>query len=400
MNVGYYFHPRAVFSDDGTTAKTEAHWAMFIRGLAADLGQVTFYAHPGQPTADGIETTELGPEWNIQVVNIGPRRRRPLMYLFPGPNLRHFKPKEQRLDAMIVRGPTSLLPAFARRSRRNGIPALGLLVDDTSNWQGRTGEPRWRVTLVKMWLFWQRKAIARVGRKSLMMSISKSIVRDRWFKRTVPMRTSSFSKADLTGPAGRTRPFPIPPDRVRLLFAGRIALEKGVFELCDAMELLVNEGYDVECEFVGALYPNDRTVARLKEQIARTLDGRVTFRGFLEAGPELLGAYHEADVYVLPTWGEGAVTRTIREAFATGLPVVTTTIREITEFLTDGVEAVLVPKQDPRALADGIKRVIDDPALRDSMTKAGFEWVQDYTNEASVALVAGYVRDEVARGVR
>ena len=400
MNVGYYFHPQAVFSADGTTAKTEAHWGLFIGALAAEVGQVTYFAHSSEGTGNGLETFELGPARNVNVVNLGPRRRRPLMYLFPWPNLRHFKPKQNGLDAMIVRGPTSLLPAFARRARRAGIPVLGLLVDDTSNWQGRTGQPGWRVALIKMWLWWQAKAIANVGRKSLMMAISQSIVRDPWFKRTVPMRTSSFSRADLTGPDARTRPFPSPGERIRLLYTGRIASEKGLFELCDAIEMLVADGYDVECDLAGAVYVDDPTIHALEARIARGLTDRVTFLGFLEAGPELLGAYERADVFVLPTYGEGAVTRTIKEAFAKGVPVVTTTIREITEFLTDGTEAVLVPRQDARALADGIKRVIDDPALRDRMTKAGFDWVQDYTNEASAALVAGYVRDEVARGVR
>ena len=81
MNVGYYFHPPVVFGADGSTCRTEAHWALFVRALAAEVGEVTFYAHPS--TDSGVETMELGPDWNVRCVDIGPRRRRPLMFLFP-----------------------------------------------------------------------------------------------------------------------------------------------------------------------------------------------------------------------------------------------------------------------------------------------------------------------------
>jgi glycosyltransferase involved in cell wall biosynthesis len=161
--------------------------------------------------------------------------------------------------------------------------------------------------------------------------------------------------------------------------------------------MLVRDNVNVELEMFGPLY-DDPTVDHVLEYAKKLgLGERVTYGGFLEAGPELLAAYNNHDIYVLPTHGEGSVTRTIKEAFATGLPVVATTIREITEFLEDGKHAVLVPMKDPAALAAGLRRVIDDPALRAQIADAGFEWVQDYTNEASAAIIAGHVRDEIAR---
>ena len=396
LNVGYYFHPQAVFGPNGT-AKTEAHWGLFIRALAAELGQVTYYAHCGE--GNGIENFELGPADHIRCVNLGPRHRRPLMFLFPWLCLRNFKPKADGLDAMIVRGPTALLPAISRKARRQGVVFLALLVDDTSNWKGKTGYPKWREKAIRLWLKIQAGAIARVGRKSLTMAISQSIVRDPRFRRTALVKTTSLSRADLTGPEGRTRAWPKQGAPIRLLYTGRIALEKGLLELCDAMETLVADGYNVVLELVGPLY-DDPTLHLLQDRAAKAgLTDRMTFSGFLEAGPELLAAYQRSDVFVLATWGEGSVTRTIKEAFATGLPVVTTTVREIAEFLTDGEHAVLVPDHDAPALAKGIARMIDDPELRATVVKNGFEFVQEFTNERSAEIVAGHVRDEIRRGV-
>lgn len=395
MNVGYYFHPEAVFDDDGI-AKTEAHWGYFVRALAGEVGQVTFYAHPGASGA--TETLPLRPEDNIRCVDIGPRRQRPVMYLWPRPNMRAFRPKADGLDAMVVRAPTSLLPAFARRCRRAGIPVIPLLVDDTSNWRDTAIFPGWRNRLIRLWLWWQQRAQDRVARKTLTLAISKSIVRGSSYKRTAIVPTTSLSRADLTGPEGRTRGWPAAGQRIRLLYTGRLAEEKGLLELGDALAQLVADGHNVEVELVGGVYGGDTTVDKMLERAeAAGLRDRIIVSGFLEAGPALLAAYARADIYVLPTYGEGSVTRTIKEAFATGVPVVSTTIRENTEFLTDGKQAVLVAMRSPDELAKGIARVIGDSTLRARMTAAGFEWVQGYTNERSGELVAGHVRDEIAR---
>ena len=113
LNVGYYFHPQAVFGPNGT-AKTEAHWGLFIRALAAELGQVTYYAHSGE--GNGIENFELGPADHIRCVNLGPRHRRPLMFLFPWLCLRNFKPKADGLYAAR----SSLLAIMGRMAAYTG----------------------------------------------------------------------------------------------------------------------------------------------------------------------------------------------------------------------------------------------------------------------------------------
>jgi glycosyltransferase involved in cell wall biosynthesis len=394
MNLGYYFHPRAVFDAAGG-AKTEAHWGYFVRALAQEVGHVTFYAHAGPDS--GTETLPLRPEDNVTCIDVGPRRQYPKMHYLPGPSLANFHPKADGLDAMLVRAPTPLLPGLARRCKRDGVPMVVLLVDDTTNWRSTEAFPWWRNLAIITWLWTARRSQDRVARTHLMLAIAPSILRRRSYKRTAIVPTTSLRRADLTGPAGRTRPFPAAGERIRLLYTGRFFEEKGLLEFERAVKLLVDRGWDVELELVGASY-GDTTIETVREQAREDgISERIVESGFLEAGPELLAAYDRADVFVSPTWGEGSVTRTIKEAFARGVPVVTTTIRENTQFLTDGQHAVLVPVRDADALADGIERVAKDPELRARITAAGFEWVQDYTNERSAEIVAGHVRDEIAR---
>jgi sugar transferase (PEP-CTERM/EpsH1 system associated) len=75
--------------------------------------------------------------------------------------------------------------------------------------------------------------------------------------------------------------------------------------------------------------------------------------------PELLRAM---DVFVLPSRNEG-ISNTILEAMASGLPVIATAVGGNVELVAEGETGALVPPGDPHALADTLKRYIDDPDL-------------------------------------
>lgn len=394
MNLGYYFHANAAFSEDGDTARVEAFFAAFVRMLAANAGEGTFYAHAGAP--DETHTGALRPSDRVTCINLGHRPPRPLMYLWPRRPLRAFDPKAQRVDAVLVRGPTALLPAIDRRCRRAGIPMVGLLVADNRNWRPTVAMPAWRNRLIQIWHWVLACSQARVARHALMLAVSKSIVRDRAYRRTAIVQTTSLTDADLTGPDNRERSFPV-SGPVRLFYAGRVVEEKGLFDLIEALALLVSQGRGIELELVGGQF-GDATLTHLlaRAEELRVKD-RITVTGYIEAGPQLLDAYRRSDIFVLPTHGEGGVNHALKEAFATGTPVVTTSIREITEFLQNREHAVLVPRRDPQALAAGIAEVIDDAKLRAHIAQRGFAWVQEFTMEACAQTIVDHIRMEIAR---
>ena len=76
--------------------------------------------------------------------------------------------------------------------------------------------------------------------------------------------------------------------------------------------------------------------------------------------PELLRAM---DIFVLPSLAEG-ISNTILEAMASGLPVVATDVGGNSELVAAGKTGILVPRADPDAMAEAIRRYVDDPSLR------------------------------------
>jgi glycosyltransferase involved in cell wall biosynthesis len=74
------------------------------------------------------------------------------------------------------------------------------------------------------------------------------------------------------------------------------------------------------------------------------------------------------------------------EAMASGVPVVASGISGIPELVDDCVSGLLVPPGDPRALARALRRLHDDPGLRDRLAMAGRQKVEaEFDVRASAA---------------
>jgi glycosyltransferase involved in cell wall biosynthesis len=77
-----------------------------------------------------------------------------------------------------------------------------------------------------------------------------------------------------------------------------------------------------------------------------------------------------ADIFVLPSRSEG-FSNAIVEAMGASLPVVATDVGGNTEAVTDGVSGLIVPSEDPAALAEAITRLLADPSKAQEMGAAG-----------------------------
>src|SRR5262249_6258343 len=104
------------------------------------------------------------------------------------------------------------------------------------------------------------------------------------------------------------------------------------------------------------------------------------FTGQVDNVPELLRAM---DVFALPSYREG-FPRSVLEAMASGLPVVTTRIRGCREAVVDGVTGLLAPAQTVEPLAAAIELLVKDEGARGRMGAAGRRRVLDNYTQARV----------------
>lgn len=152
--------------------------------------------------------------------------------------------------------------------------------------------------------------------------------------------------------------------RPRIFFLGRHRYYKGVEILLQAMKQID------ACLWIGGDGEMRRKWTRQAEGLG--LDGRVNFSGDIPKD-DLPGLYASMDIFVLPSTlraeGFGIV---LLEAMAAGLPCITTELGTGTSFIVQNeLTGLVVPPQEPDALADALQRLIKDPELRIRMGANG-----------------------------
>ena len=137
----------------------------------------------------------------------------------------------------------------------------------------------------------------------------------------------------------------------------RLHDSKGNGFLVDAARLLLDVRPQAKFFVVG-----EGPLRPMLEQQAQALGlgDRFTFAGFARDIPRVVSAF---DLSVFPSLWEGTPL-TVFEALAMGKTILATDADGLIDVLRDGHDAVIVPKRDARALADGMIRLIDDPAER------------------------------------
>jgi glycosyltransferase involved in cell wall biosynthesis len=120
------------------------------------------------------------------------------------------------------------------------------------------------------------------------------------------------------------------------------------------------------------------------ERLAADLGVAVTFLGFRPDGPALVGGL---DLLVIPSLTEGTPL-VLLEGAAAGVPLVATAVGGIPEQVRDGIEGVLVPPGDDRALADACRRILTDRAFGARLAAAAAERLGQADPEAAVNALA------------
>jgi glycosyltransferase involved in cell wall biosynthesis len=388
VNVGFYYHVEAVMDSPGI-ARVPALFGMFVEHLARQAGEVTLYAHSGSRA--GIEDYTLG-EPLVHVVDLGPRRRFPERMLAPSRSLRAFRPREQGVDVVLVRGPTPLLPHVAAAA--GDLPVALHIVGEyavTHRDPKARSMPWWRDAAIKALFRLYTKRERRAARNALLLVNAPQLLElfpghpntDIVFESTLTEDSIAAEPARPEAGVGRSRP-------ARLLFAGRLIPEKGLWEAVEAVRILDDRGIDTTLEIAGWEAPGDPVVDALRRHIrGLEVDSRVRFVGYVPAGERLAAVYRSSDVCVLPGHGDGeGFPRTVFEAMGAGVPVVTTPVGGIPHWVSNGNEAVLVEPRSSTALADGVESLLNDDELRARIARTGWEFSRQWTVEKGCELLA------------
>ena len=229
----------------------------------------------------------------------------------------------------------------------NAITGLGYIFT-SANW--RTRLLRQGMVWVLPWLLNRRNSTVLVQNPD-----------DRSTLRSLGIKPSRMTLIPGSGVDTDTlRPLPEPDGPITLGFAGRLLVDKGIRALVAAHSIVRTRGHDLNLLIAGSPDPANPTSVSLAEVEQWANRPGIKWLGHIDNIVSLWRACHLA---VLPSHREGLPV-SLMEAAACGRPLIATDAPGCREVVIDDQTGILVPIENPTALASAIMRLAESPQLR------------------------------------
>jgi glycosyltransferase involved in cell wall biosynthesis len=363
-------------------------WPPDVGGPASHAPDVADFLHERGHSVEVVTTADAPPAPRAYPVRAVPRHHRPGVRHYRGAALVHHRARENdvvyttgmfgrsALGATVARTPYVVKltadPAFERARRR------GLVVGDVDEFQ------RLRAGAVVTTLRLARDLELRGAAHVFTPSVYLRALAISW---GVPAERVTV----LPNPAPRVPDLPPRSDLQRsfglngatLVFAGRLTAQKSLGRALEA----VAEADGVRLVIAGDGPDRETLEARAREL---GLGERVLFLG-PQPRERVVELFRAADATILSSSWEN-FPHTVVEALAVGTPVLAMDAGGVAEVVRDGVNGLLVPAGDTRALGDAVRRYFADATLRERLRAAASESVREYAPEVVFGELEGTLK--------
>jgi len=198
------------------------------------------------------------------------------------------------------------------------------------------------------------------------------------------------------GPTDVRERFLIPPDAPIVGFVGRFTRDKGLPELIQAFNSILQKMPETHLLLVGWFDASEDALGKdLRARIER--HPQIRLAGFVECAAPF---YRAMDMLVLPTWREG-FPNVVLEAAATGIPVITTEATGSRDSVLPEVTGLLIQPGYPDGISEAVLGLLRDPERRLRMGLAARAWVfEHFIDERVLGLIAAYYKRQLKPDVQ
>lgn len=376
MKLGFYYHV-PIHEKNRRDLCIPAYLGVFIDEIAKNVDELRLFAHEDTYSTN-INNYYILKSKNIVWINLGKKKSFIHRFIMGKSLLKKYKIEASLCDIILVRAPSPLAPYFY--SSFKSITKISFLVVGDYV----IGQNFLKINFFKKMLSWifikvnekqQNDAIKRcltfVNSKLLFQKYKDKSLELVEVKTTTIMEKDFFYRKDTCD-----------KPTIQLLYTGRLDMSKGFYELLSACKLLSDDNLDFKLNIVGweenILSPVEHYINSKSEELG--IKGNIVLHGKKEAGLELNKMYRMADIYILPSYHEG-FPRTIWEAMANSIPVISTNVGSIPFFLNNNEHAILIESKQTIELYEAINRMLNNPKLRRLVIKNAFNYVQNITLE-------------------
>ncbi len=231
-----------------------------------------------------------------------------------------------------------------------------------------------------------------------------SIARSKFRRVPLGIDVAGYVMRYHAGPAKTLSPGKSRVDQLQIGYLARLAPEKGLHVLVDAFLLLhemIGQQYSLRLKIAGWLGKQhaDYAATQFAKLDAAGLRNCYEFLGTIDR-PEKLRLLSQLDLFSVPAVYQDPKGLYVLEAMAAGVPVVLPRHGAFPELVQATGGGQLVTPGDPAALAEGLRQLIDDDALRKHLAQAGQKAVHERFNASTMARETLAVFQEIVRNAR
>jgi glycosyltransferase involved in cell wall biosynthesis len=215
----------------------------------------------------------------------------------------------------------------------------------------------WRTRLLRQGMVWLLPWL--LNRKSSTILVQNPDDRSTLLKLGIkPSRTVLIPGSGVD--TDTLQPLPEPAGPITVGFAGRLLVDKGIRALVAAHSILRSQGHEFNLVIAGNTDPANPTSIALSEVEQWNRRPGVSWLGHID---DIVSLWRSCHMAVLPSHREGLPVSML-EAAACGRPLIATDAPGCREVVVDGQTGLLVPVENPGALAQAILRLANSPELR------------------------------------
>jgi len=362
MTIGFHYHIPAIQKENGKIY-IPGYLGVFLDGLTIYAEKVICFLHSPLESELKLLDYEIKSS-NIELVDIGKHDSMMKRALVPYKYTQKIKPFLSSIDVMLIRGPSPLLPPIASLCIKYNKKTSFLIVGDYL--EGLNAAVSMNIVkkfILKVYYTYNKFLQDKYMKNSLVFVNNPKIYveyKDKVYNcqevKTTTLTKEDFYKRDNT----------CQNNIINILYTGRIDPTKGIEDMLYAVSILKKDlkvkpilhlvGWETSLGFLDKL-----------QQLVIKLDlkDNFIFHGKKSVGKELFDMYKKSDIYLLASRGDfEGFPRTLWEAMAHSLPIVSTPVGSIGSVLVDRYNAILSDPNCIDCLVSSIKELIIDANLR------------------------------------
>jgi glycosyltransferase involved in cell wall biosynthesis len=386
MILGYHYHVPVKIVNGKIFI--HSYIGVFVIALAKHVDELILFLHEEpDPQASGYD--QLLDNSKIRLCNLGLKTPAWDRFLFTDKYIWLMEIEAVNCDALLLRAPSPLAPAIFKHFH-NRINTFFLLVGDYAE----------GMHLIKNQPFIRRQAIKLLLKRND-SQLRKQLSKANTFVNSIALIekyksialnlkhiiTSSINESDFYEREDTCR-----GDIINVLYTGRMDLAKGLVELIIATEIIHKQGINIHTHLVAweddPSKPIEEKLKKLCTEMG--IKNLIHFHGKKNVGEELNNMYRESDIYAIPSYFEG-FPRTIWEALANSVPVVSTPVGGIPFILEDKKNVVFTDIRNSTDLSEKIKLLIFDEGLRKGLIYNGFIRAKEATQNVQCGKIISLI---------